>query len=164
MPELPRDIAGLSDEAAIRALEAATLKYLELSGVAISQIAAITKTLFEVEAPQGMAALEQSSLSEKGALCKQALAAMMESDDRRAARLAEQVVRDSIATGQLEPITLIIGGTFILSLAVISKVTYSSSKGWEVRPGFPGLAPVLEKAAKLISAAMGAGDEGVNRP
>ena len=160
MSKLPDEIAQLTDGAAIRALETATTKYLELSGVAVPQVAAITKTLFEIEAAEDVEALEKSDVGQKGALAKQALAEMAASSDRRAARVVDIAVRDAVTTGQVEPVTTIVIGGYLLALAVVSKVTYDPKKGVGLKPGFPGLANVLSKAGKLISAAVGAGDEG----
>jgi hypothetical protein len=161
MSDLKNTISTLPDAAAIAALDAATKRYLQLSGVAIPQLAAITQALFEIEAPEGVTALDRSTREEKGELARQALTQMAVSDDRRAVRVAEIAIRECITTAQAEPVTIIIiVGSFLLGLAVVSKITYDSKKGVGLKPGFPGLAEVLDKAAKLVSAAIGAGDEG----
>ena len=155
-------IAALSDKKAIQALQDSSRRYLELSGVAVAQITAVTREIALLDAPATLSALESASEEECGELARTALLAMFNSSDRRAARLVELAVRDLTVEGQAEPITLIIGGTFLLALALASKVSYSKKDGFGLKPGFPGLAKVLEKGAKLVSAAMGAGDEGNN--
>jgi hypothetical protein len=142
-------------------LETATTKYLELSGVEISGITAVTRTLFETEAAKEIAALAESGVEAKGDAAKESLAIMIKSGDSLAAEVAETAVRNFSTVHEMEPITIILSGSYLLALAVVSKISYDSKSGWSLKSGFPGLTDVLDKAAKLVSAAIRPGSKGV---
>jgi hypothetical protein len=159
MSTTPNNIADLTEEAAIHALETAASKYLELCGVAIPVVTAMANTLFEAGGEETVA-LAESGVAERGAVAKKALTVMIESGDPLAVDVSETAVQQFSNVQEIEPITVTLTGSYLLALAVVSKISYNSKRGWSLQPGFPGLSAVLEKAGKLVSAAIGPGASG----
>src|SRR3712207_5993045 len=129
MIDLPAEIASLSDEGAIRALERVAERYLRGAGVEVRQMAAVTMALIELEAPDAAEVLRSPTPSDaqsRSVIARKALAAMLDGGEERAIRLVREALIDAArARTQAEPITMTIAGGFFLALAVASKVSYS---------------------------------------
>lgn len=147
------EVARLSDEAAVAALGAAGEKYVRGAVKDVPQLGTVIRAFIEMEDPTVLTI--ENDPKAAADLARLALNAMLEAGpvDPRAARLASEAIEaQKVVTGQAEPITTILVGSYFLALAVASKVSYSRNQGWKLNPGFPGLGNVLGKAAKLVSA------------
>jgi hypothetical protein len=94
-----------------------------------------------------------------GPLARQAIEIALASDDTRLRELTDKAIEKYRGPhGQVVDLAVLaVGGGILLALAIISKVKYTKKKGWELEPGFPGLADVLDKTGGIIRAAMGGG-------
>ena len=91
-----------------------------------------------------------------GPVARRALQAMLDGDDQRLQGLARGAIAEQEGpTGEVAD--LLIAGGFLIALALLSKGSYSRSKGLKFDVGFPDLAKVLDSAGKLLSAIMGGG-------
>lgn len=95
-----------------------------------------------------------------GPIARRALNEMLESDNERLRQLIRAgIAEHQVKQAQIVDLTIVaVGGGILLGLAVLSKIKYSKDKGWELEPGFPQLAEVLDKAGKLVDKVVGGSD------
>ena len=149
----------LSDESCIAILASVGAKYVNNAGYDSKTVAKLIEALVQAEIPDLPTWLTNpnTSIDLSGPIARRALNDMLEGDNAR----LQVLVRAGIAEYQtkqgqvIDLAILLVGGGILLGLAVLSKMKYSKDRGWELEPGFPQLAAVLEKAGELIDKVVG---------
>jgi hypothetical protein len=149
----------LSDESCIAILASVGAKYVDHAGYDSKTAAKMVEAVVQGEISELPTWLTHPStaVETSGPIARRALHDILESDHARLPVLVQAGIAEYQGKqGQvIDLAVLTVGGGILLGLAVLSKLKYSTHGGWELEPGFPQLAEVLEKAGKLIDKVVG---------
>jgi hypothetical protein len=155
-------VETLTDDACIAILAQVGTQYVGNTGLNADTTVKLVVAMAEADgkAIPGWILGKDMQATEAGPKARAALEAALASDDKRLRDLTSKAIEKySAPAGQVIDLAIIAaGGGILLALAIIAKVKYSKKKGWEIEPGFPGLADVLDKAGSIIKAATGVPD------
>ncbi|QHN03043.1 hypothetical protein FTO74_06410 [Granulicella sp. WH15] len=147
------DLSKLSNETCVAVLAQVGEKYVKNAGYdarTVDKMVDVTVRSEVSKLPDWYSDPTQS-IDTTGPLARRLLEEMLDSGDERLATLVQNEIRQAQSqVGKAQIVDLLVGGGFLIALAVISKLKYSKDKGWELEPGFPQLAEVLDKAGKLV--------------
>ena len=153
------DLSKISNETCITVLAQVGQKYVKNAGYdarTVDKMIDVTVRSEVSELPAWYSDPAQS-IDEAGPLARRMLEEMLNSEDDRLSTLVQNEVSQSQSQiDKAQIVDLLVGGGFLIALAVISKLKYSKDKGWELEPGFPQLAEVLDKAGNLVGKITGA--------
>jgi hypothetical protein len=142
----------LSSETCIAVLSDVGDKYVKNIGYDPRTVSGMIEAMVRSELSTTPLWLNQPNLAIDtfGPIARLVLKEMLDSEDDR----FRDLVNKSIARYEREEgqviLEIMVGGGILIGLAVISKIKYSKDRGWELEPGFPGLADVLDKAGNLV--------------
>jgi hypothetical protein len=142
----------LSFETCIAVLSDVGQKYVKNIGYEPRTVSSMIEAMVRSEVPKtpGWLSQPEDHVDDFGPIARRVLKDMLASEDDR----LRDLVNRSITQYEKEEghiiIEMMVGGGILIGLAVISKIKYSKDRGWELEPGFPGLADVLDKAGNLI--------------
>jgi hypothetical protein len=148
------NLKDLSDEGCLAVLAEVGQKYVNNAGYDSRTAAIMVDAMVRTEIKNLPVWYNDpaSSISASGPVARRALQEMLNSGNERLVTLVcSGIAGQETKKGEVIGIDdLVVGGGILISLAVLSKIKYSKEKGWEIEPGFPQLAEVLDKAGNLI--------------
>jgi hypothetical protein len=146
-------VDDLSNESCIEVFAKVGQKYVGNAGYDAPTASALLRAVVAPDLPQPPPWLDHpESPGTFGPIARRLLKEMLDSEDQRLRKLVNAAIAEQATKkGQIVDLAVLaLGGGILLSLAIISKIKRTKDKGWEIEPGFPGLAEVLEKAGKLL--------------
>jgi hypothetical protein len=142
------EIDELSNEGCIDAVSAVGIKYIQTLNLDANTSVRFVQAGIPQNTVPDWIENPRSHPEKAGPLAREVLRQMLE-----AGGLLQRLARaeiDEQSRSQGQSITgVLMGGMFLMALA--SKLSYSRQNGIEIAPGFPQLAEVLDKVAKILS-------------